>query len=106
MQYNTCHNQNIKLIITILHKYSTGLLEFAGIEMKFKFKFKLNLNYKLIKRKIEKCSNSTGPVSLKEIRPTIKIGKAQKGTQSKPCSIRSDLGGLQGMRALGFDMGV
>jgi hypothetical protein len=44
MQYNTCHNQNKKMIITILQKYSTGLYEFVGIEMKFKFKFKLQTN--------------------------------------------------------------
>ncbi len=41
MQYNTCHNQNIKLIITILQKISTGLHKLAGIETKFEFKFKL-----------------------------------------------------------------
>jgi hypothetical protein len=35
---NTCHNQHIKLIITILQKYSTGLHKFVGIETKFKFK--------------------------------------------------------------------
>jgi hypothetical protein len=49
MQYNTCHNKNINLIVTILQKYSTGLHEFAGIETKFKIKFKLNSNYKRIK---------------------------------------------------------
>jgi hypothetical protein len=49
MQYNTCHNRNIKLIITVLQKYSIGLQRFAGIETKFEFKFKLNLNCKLIK---------------------------------------------------------
>jgi hypothetical protein len=43
MQYNTCHNRNIQLIITILQKYSTGLHRFVGIETKFKFKFKVNL---------------------------------------------------------------
>jgi hypothetical protein len=43
MQYNTCHNQNIKLIITILQMFSTGLHKLAGIETKFEFKFKLNL---------------------------------------------------------------
>jgi hypothetical protein len=39
MQYNTYHNGNIKLIITILQKYSTRLHMFAGIETKFEFKF-------------------------------------------------------------------
>jgi hypothetical protein len=39
----------MKLIITILQKYATGLQRFAGIETKFKFK--LNLNYKLRKQK-------------------------------------------------------
>jgi hypothetical protein len=67
MQYNTCHNWNIKLIITILQKYSTVLHEFAWIEMKFKFK--VNLNHKLIKTENKKCSNSSGPV--KEIEPAI-----------------------------------
>jgi hypothetical protein len=47
MQYNTCHNQNIKLIITILQKFSTELHKLVGIETKFKFK--LNLNDKLNK---------------------------------------------------------
>jgi hypothetical protein len=43
MQYNACHNRNIKLIITILQKYSTRLHMLAGIETKFE----LNLNCKL-----------------------------------------------------------
>jgi hypothetical protein len=43
MQYNTCHNQNIKLIITILQKFSTVLHKLAAIKTKFEFKFKLNL---------------------------------------------------------------
>jgi hypothetical protein len=42
MQYNTYHNQNIKLIITILQKISTELHELSGIETKFEFKFKQN----------------------------------------------------------------
>jgi hypothetical protein len=44
MEYNTCHIQNIKLIITILQKYFTGLHRFAVIDTKFEFKFKLKLN--------------------------------------------------------------
>jgi hypothetical protein len=40
MQYNTCHNRNIKLIITILQKYYTGLHRFVGIETKVEFKYK------------------------------------------------------------------
>jgi hypothetical protein len=36
MQCNTCDNPNIKLIITILQKYSTGLHMFGGIETKLK----------------------------------------------------------------------
>jgi hypothetical protein len=50
---NTCHNSNIKMIITILQKYYTGLHKFTGIETKFEFKFKLNLNCKRIKQKIK-----------------------------------------------------
>jgi hypothetical protein len=46
MQYNTCHNRNIKLIITILHNFSTGLHKLAGIETKFEFKFKLQTKLK------------------------------------------------------------
>jgi hypothetical protein len=41
MQYNTYHNRNIKFIITVLHKFSTGLHKLTGIETKFEFKFKL-----------------------------------------------------------------
>jgi hypothetical protein len=52
MQYNTCHNRHIKLIITILWKYSVGLHILAGIETKFEFKIKLNLNCKLIQLEI------------------------------------------------------
>jgi hypothetical protein len=47
MQYNTCHNRNINLIITKLQKYSTGLQKIAEIETKFEIKFKLNSDCKL-----------------------------------------------------------
>jgi hypothetical protein len=60
MQYNTCHTRNIKLIITILQKISTGLHKIAGIETKFEFKIKLNLNCKLKIEKIKKIKTAVG----------------------------------------------
>jgi hypothetical protein len=41
---NTCNNPNIKLIITVLKKNSTGLHKFVGIETNFEFEFKLQTN--------------------------------------------------------------
>jgi hypothetical protein len=45
MQYNTFHNQNIKLIITILQSI---LLDYKCLQ---ELKQNSNLNYKLIKQK-------------------------------------------------------
>jgi hypothetical protein len=103
MQYNICHNRNIKLIITILQKYSTGLQRFGGIETKFKFKFKLNLNYKLNKIRNLKHGNSSGPISLKETEPATafqsgpheRVAQAVlhgSGLARSPCGLRSPWG--------------
>jgi hypothetical protein len=46
MQYNTYHNRKIKLTMTILQKYSTGLHKLIRIETKFEFKFKLQTKIK------------------------------------------------------------
>jgi hypothetical protein len=50
MQYNTCHNQNIKLIITILQSI---LLDYMSLQ-ELKQNSNSNLNCKLIKQKIKK----------------------------------------------------
>jgi type II secretory pathway pseudopilin PulG len=83
MQYNTCHNRNLKLIITILQEYSTGLQRFPGIKTKFKFKYKLQTK-KTKKKKLKQ--QQCGPISLKETGPAVDDGLAHKGTQIRPNS--------------------
>jgi hypothetical protein len=56
MQYNTCHNRNIKLIITILQNF---LLDYTSLQ-ELKLNSNSNLNYKLKKTENKKTVTVVG----------------------------------------------